>query len=54
MAGLDKALRPAVDEAYEQLIHGELRTAVRIMAIKTLYRLGVSADRLARAYPPAR
>jgi rSAM/selenodomain-associated transferase 2 len=33
---------------------GELRTAVRIVAIKVLYRLGVSPDRLARAYPPAR
>jgi rSAM/selenodomain-associated transferase 2 len=33
---------------------GELPTAVRIVAIKVLYRLGVSPDRLARAYPPAR
>jgi rSAM/selenodomain-associated transferase 2 len=33
---------------------GELRTAVRIAAIKVLYRLGVSPARLARAYPPAR
>ncbi len=28
VAGLDKARRPAVDEAYEQLIHGELRTGL--------------------------
>jgi rSAM/selenodomain-associated transferase 2 len=34
--------------------HGELRTLVRISAIKILYRLGVSAERLARAYRPAR
>jgi rSAM/selenodomain-associated transferase 2 len=33
---------------------GELRTFLRIGAIKILYRLGVPPDRLARAYPPAR
>jgi hypothetical protein len=33
---------------------GELRTFVRIGAIKILYRLGVSPERLARAYRPAR
>jgi rSAM/selenodomain-associated transferase 2 len=34
--------------------HGELRTFVRIASIKLLYRLGVSPERLARAYRPAR
>lgn len=34
--------------------HGELRTFLRIASIKALYRLGVSPDRLARAYRPAR
>ncbi len=33
---------------------GELRTILRIASIKALYRLGVSPDRLARAYRPAR
>lgn len=33
---------------------GELRTAVRIVLIKLLYRLGVSPARLARAYRPVR
>ena len=33
---------------------GELRTFARISAIKILYRLGVPAERLARAYRPAR
>jgi hypothetical protein len=34
--------------------NGEVRTFLRIATIKVLYRLGVSADRLARAYPPTR
>jgi rSAM/selenodomain-associated transferase 2 len=33
---------------------GELRTFLRIGAIKILYRLGVPPDRLARAYPSVR
>jgi hypothetical protein len=33
---------------------GELRTSVRIALIKVLYRAGVPAALLARAYPPAR
>ncbi len=33
---------------------GELRTFLRISAIKVLYRLGVPGERLARAYRPAR
>ncbi len=40
--------------ARRQRSEGELRTTLRVAAIKVLYRLGVPAHVLARAYRPAR
>ena len=50
-AGRFVVLRETVTtSARRQRAHGEVRTFLTVAAIKLLYRVGVSPDRLARLY----